>query len=257
MKTIAIIPCRYQSSRFEGKPLALIGEKPMMWHVYQQAISAKSITEAWIATDNAQIESVCRELGLNVLMTSAEHATGTDRVAECAKNIEADIYVNIQGDEPFILPESIDAVALALAESRIPDLAATNGCSFIADEAELTDQCVVKALFSASNLALAYSRLPIPMSYRAPACYYRQLGLYAFHRHALEYFANTPQGPVERSESVEMYRLVEHGLKVLMVEVAESGIAVDTPADLYRARLQFGDFSCSHFEPSENLKSRQ
>jgi 3-deoxy-manno-octulosonate cytidylyltransferase (CMP-KDO synthetase) len=239
MKIVAIIPCRYQSSRFEGKPLALIGEKPMMWHVYKQAIAATAIDEAWIATDSDQIESACRELGLNVLMTSPEHLTGTDRVAECAKRIEADIFVNIQGDEPFVLPESIDAVALALEESAIPNLAATNGCSLIADEADLNDDCVVKTIFSTSRLAMAYSRLPIPLEFRNPSKYYRQLGLYAFHRDSLEHFARTPQGPVEKAESVEMYRFIEHDLKVLMIEVAESGIAVDTPADLYRARLHF------------------
>jgi 3-deoxy-manno-octulosonate cytidylyltransferase (CMP-KDO synthetase) len=172
-------------------------------------------------------------------MTSDRHLTGTDRVAECARKLDADVIVNVQGDEPFILPESIDAVTNALLQSPGEGLAATNGYGVIETEEDANDQGVVKVIFSASGLALAYSRLPIPLAFRKPAARYRQLGLYAFHRHALEFFAATPQGPLEASESVEMYRFVEHDLPVLMVGVEESGIAVDTPADLFKARQHY------------------
>ncbi len=236
MKIAAVIPCRFQSSRFEGKPLALIGGKPMMWHVYQQVAKAASIEVAYIATDNADIGKACDELGMRWIMTSDDHLTGTDRVAECARKLEADVIVNVQGDEPFILPESIDAVAKALLESAISGLAASNGYSVIASEEEVNDQGVVKVILSTSGLALAYSRLPIPLAFRKKASHYRQLGLYAFHKEALMHFASTSQGPVEAAESVEMYRFIEHDRPVLMVEVDESGVAVDTPADLYRAR---------------------
>lgn len=239
MKTAAVIPCRYQSSRFEGKPLALIGGKPMMWHVYQQACKASSIGEVHIATDDERIVAACREHGLNHLMTGTHHLTGTDRVAECARLLNVDVIVNVQGDEPFILSESIDAVTRKLLESPIPNLAATNGCSLIEVDEDLNDRSVVKVIRSASGLALAYSRLPIPLDFRNPCLRFRQLGLYAFHAAALEFFANTPQGSIESSESVEMYRFVEHDRPVLMVEVEESGIAVDTPADLYKARQHF------------------
>jgi 3-deoxy-manno-octulosonate cytidylyltransferase (CMP-KDO synthetase) len=239
MKTAAVIPCRYQSSRFEGKPLATIGDKPMMWHVYQQACKARSIDEVHIATDDERIATVCHDLDLNCLMTASTHLTGTDRVAECARLLDADVIVNVQGDEPFILPESIDAVTMALIRSNMPDLSVTNGYSLIEDPEDVTDPCVVKVLFSARHLALAYSRLPIPLAFRQPHPHYRQLGLYAFHRRALEFFAATPQGPIEASESVELYRFVEHDFPVLMIEVSESGIAVDTPADLYEARLHY------------------
>lgn len=127
MKTAAVIPCRFQSSRFEGKPLATIGGKPMMWHVYQQVTKAASIEVAYIATDNADIGKACDELGMKWIMTSDQHLTGTDRVAECARKLDVDVIVNVQGDEPFILPESIDAVTKALLESTISGLAATNG----------------------------------------------------------------------------------------------------------------------------------
>jgi 3-deoxy-manno-octulosonate cytidylyltransferase (CMP-KDO synthetase) len=236
MKTAAVIPCRFQSSRFEGKPLATIGGKPMMWHVYQQVTKAASIEVAYVATDNADIGKACDELGMKWIMTSGQHLTGTDRVAECARKLDVDVIVNVQGDEPFILPESIDAVTNALLQSPIQGLAATNGYGVIDTQEDLNDPGVVKVIFSASNLALAYSRLPIPLAFRKDASYYRQLGLYAFHKDALEFFAATKQGPIEESESVEMYRFVEHDKPVLMVKVEESGVAVDTPADLYKAR---------------------
>lgn len=142
-------------------------------------------------------------------------------------------------DEPFILPESINAVTKSLLESKISGLAATNGYGVIESEEDVMDQGVVKVVFSSSHLALAYSRLPIPLSFRKPSAHYRQLGLYAFHRDALEFFAHTQQGPIEESESVEMYRFIEQDKPVLMVNVEESGIAVDTPADLFKARQHF------------------
>jgi 3-deoxy-manno-octulosonate cytidylyltransferase (CMP-KDO synthetase) len=236
MKISAVIPCRFQSSRFEGKPLATIGDKPMMWHVYQQVLKTTMIGDVYIATDSTEIGAACDELGMRWMMTSEDHLTGTDRVAECASRLDADLIVNVQGDEPFILPESIDAVTKALLESKTPGLAASNGYALIDSVEDANDTGVVKVILSSSSLALAYSRLPIPLAFRKKAPFYRQLGLYAFHRNALEFFASTKQGPVEAAESVEMYRFVEHDRPVLMVSVEESGIAVDTPADLYKAR---------------------
>jgi 3-deoxy-manno-octulosonate cytidylyltransferase (CMP-KDO synthetase) len=240
MKTAAVIPCRFQSSRFEGKPLETIGGKPMMWHVYQQVSKATLIDLAYIATDSEKIGAACDELGMKWIMTSDQHLTGTDRVAECARNLDVDVIVNVQGDEPFIQPESIDAVTRALLDSPVKGLAAANGYELIHTSEEVEDPSVVKVVFSISGLALAYSRLPIPLAFRKEASYYRQLGLYAFHKDALEFFGATKQGPVEEAESVEMYRFIEHDKPVLMVQVAESGVAVDTPADLYKAR-QFYD----------------
>lgn len=239
MKAIAVIPCRYLSTRFEGKPLALIGDKPMLWHVYQQASKVASISEVYIATDDERIADACKSLGLKFIMTSSEHLTGTDRVAECARALDADVIVNVQGDEPFIEPESIEAVTKALLDSKVPNLAASNAYTPISEPEEVNDRSVVKALFSKSGLAMAYSRLPVPLSFKNPGSHYRQLGLYAFRRDALEFFASTPQGPLEGAESVEMYRFIEHDRPVLMVEVVESGIAVDTPSDLEKARLHY------------------
>lgn len=243
MKIAAVIPCRFQSSRFEGKPLALIGDKPMMWHVYQQVVKASSIDAIYIATDDIRIQSACENLGLSCMLTSPAHQTGTDRVAECASRLNADILVNVQGDEPFILPESIDEVVSSLLKSKVKNLAASNGFSSISSQDEIVNKNTVKVIFSSSNLALAYSRESIPCNFRNSAQIYRQLGLYAFYRESLEFYSSCKQGPIELAESVEMYRFVENDKAVLMVNVGDSGISVDTPADLFEARKYFKKIS--------------
>jgi 3-deoxy-manno-octulosonate cytidylyltransferase (CMP-KDO synthetase) len=236
MKTAAVIPCRLLSTRFERKPLATIGGKPMMWHVYQQASKASSIDVTYIATDSLEIGKVCDDLNMKWIMTSNAHLTGTDRVAECARMLDADVIVNIQGDEPFIRPESVNTITKALLETTINDLAVVNGYSVIDSKDAIYNPNVVKVIFSASNHALAYSRLPIPLEFKKDATYYRQLGVYAFYKDTLDFFAATKQGPIEQSESIEMYRFIEHGKTILMVPIDESGISVDTITDLYNAR---------------------
>lgn len=210
-----------------------------MWHVHRRAAEASCIDEVHIATESHEIADVCREFSISCLMTSDKHLTGTDRVAECANALDADIIVNVQGDEPFIQPASIDKVTRALIDSDDPGLAATNGFERIEGEEEVHDQSAVKVVFSVSGNALAFSRLPIPASFRSSGSHFRQLGLYAFRRKSLEFFSRTGQGPVEMAESVEMYRFIEHDKVVRMIEVERSGIAVDTPADLYQARLHY------------------
>ncbi len=237
---IGIIPCRYQSTRFPGKPLADIGDKPMMWHVYQQAQQASELEDVYIATDDFRIEATCKQLDIKVLMTGKAHQTGTDRVAECARILDAEAVVNIQGDEPFIDPESINKVARALKQAD-STVFATNGYSRIEDPAAVASPNVVKVVLSVTGLALAYSRAPIPYPLRKEPVYLRQLGLYAFRRDALEAFTSRAQGPLEQVESVEMLRFVEYGNAVQMVEVTESGIAVDTPEDLRLANQYYED----------------
>ena len=136
MKTIGIIPCRYQSSRFPGKPLALINDKPMMWHVYQRALESGALDEVYIATDDERIIEVANEYSLNVVMTSDKHETGIDRVAEVAGQLQEGYYVNIQGDEPFIKPEAIKLVARAIIDCDNPVVLATNANTPIQEVSE-------------------------------------------------------------------------------------------------------------------------
>lgn len=236
MKVLGVIPCRFGATRFPGKPLADIHGKPMMWHVYQQARKARLLDEVTIATDDTRIENVCHDLGLSVVMTGTHHPTGTDRVAECATKLEAEFYVNIQGDEPMIEPDAIDIVTRAIVESD-GDTLASNAFNDIADPTSVIDTNVVKVIMEMSGAALAYSRSPIPFPSGSAVSYHRQLGLYAFRRTGLETFSALERGPVEQAEGVEMLRFLEHGHRVQMARVAnDDAIPVDTPESLSRVR---------------------
>lgn len=236
MKIVGIIPCRYGSFRFPGKPLADIWGKPMMWHVYQQARKCRRLDAVYIATDDARIEKACRDFSLNVLMTRNDHATGTDRVAECAERLEGDVFVNVQGDEPMIEPDAIGTVVDAIVECRDVRTVASNAFTPFVHTTDVIDANNVKAVMATDSSALYYSRQPIPYPKGGPARYFRQLGLYAFRRDGLEIFAKLRPGPVENAEGVEMLRFLEHGYRVQMVEVKDDSVPVDTPADLERVR---------------------
>jgi 3-deoxy-manno-octulosonate cytidylyltransferase (CMP-KDO synthetase) len=237
MSVIAIIPCRYGAVRFPGKSLADIHGKPMMWHVYQQTKKVNSIDRVVIATDDERIERAGRDLGLETIMTRGDHFTGTDRVAECAGRLDADILVNVQGDEPMIDPDAIARVVQAIVDCDDPNVQASNGFNEIADPTDAVDSNVVKVITATNGNALAYSRLPVPYPRGLAVTFKRQLGLYAFRKSGLELFSKTAPGPLERAEGVEMLRFVEHGYAVRMVQVAnDDAISVDTPADLERVR---------------------
>lgn len=237
MTTVGIIPCRFGAVRFPGKPLAEISGKPMMWHVYQRALESGVLDEVHIATDDDRIFAAARDLGLNVLMTSDRHATGSDRVAECASLVAGDVYVNIQGDEPMIDPGAIAAVVTALSEDTRETTVVSNAFAYFEDAGDVVDTNNVKVTLRADGTALAYSRQPIPYPKSAAVRYRRQLGLYAFTRRGLELFAGLEPGPVEQAEGIEMLRFLEYGYDVRMVEVVDRSIPVDTLADLERVRL--------------------
>ena len=239
MKVIGIIPCRYQSSRFPGKPLALINGKPMMWHVYQRALESNVLDKVYIATDNERIVEVANEYSLNTVMTSDKHETGTDRVAEAASQIQADYYVNIQGDEPFINPEAIKLVIQAIIGCDDPLVQAANAYTSISDVSDVVDTNNVKVIMDVNQQALAYSRHPIPFPKANIAKYDKQLGLYAFKQSGLQVFSENSPANLEKIEGVEMYRLLEHGYNIQMVKTNDTSISVDTPSDLKRVQKKF------------------
>jgi 3-deoxy-manno-octulosonate cytidylyltransferase (CMP-KDO synthetase) len=230
---IAVIPCRWGASRFPGKPLAQLGDKPLLWHVHQRCLEAKRLDGVVVATDDERIEAACQELGIECVRTG-EHLTGTDRVAECAERLPAGAYINVQGDEPFISPVAIDAVSEAL-EHLVPGTLAVNAYTELDDVGAVLDHNVVKVVVDAESNALLFSRQPIPYPRGDRPKYLRQLGLYGFTGTALSLFRHLPQGPLERTEGVEMLRFVEHGHGVRMLRVIDDGLAVDTPEDLARA----------------------
>ena len=237
MKAIGIIPCRYQSSRFPGKPLALIGNKPMMWYVYQRAIESNILDEVYIATDDKRIQEVAKQYTLNVVMTGTKHLTGTDRVAEVSEQISADYYVNIQGDEPFIDPQAIKATTQAIIDCDDALVQATNAYTPINIISDVIDTNTVKVIMDVHHNALSYSRQPIPYPKSNIANYHKQLGLYAFKKSGLQIFSENNAQYLEKTEGVEMYRLLEYGYRIKMIATADASISIDTPNDLKRAQL--------------------
>src|SRR5262249_52499052 len=234
---------RYGAVRFPGKPIALIRGKPMVWHVYRQALKARSLHEVLVATDDERISGVCADFDIPTVMTRSDHSTGTDRLPECIAAIDANFYVNVQGDEPMIAPEAIDLVAQAITRIDDPAVLASNGYNRIRDPDDLFNPGAVEVTLTPDSMALAYSREPIANCKRGAMEYYRQLGLYAFRKRGLEVFATLRPGPIERVLRVEMLRFLEHGYRVAMVRVPDdNAIPVDTPTDLEKvSRMLAGE----------------
>lgn len=235
MKIIGVIPARYKSSRFPGKPLADICGKPLIWWVYQNAIKVSEFKEVYVATDDERIKSECNKLSLHVIMTAEKHPTGSDRISEVAQKIHADLYVNIQGDEPLVQPDMIKRAITPFYNNK--NIEVTNLMTEIRDMADLSDSTVPKVVVNSKNEAVFLSRLPIPYpKSRTNIRYYKQVCVYAFTPGALEKFAKLERGPAERAEDIELLRFIENRILVQMVEVEQDTIAVDTPSDLEMVR---------------------
>lgn len=241
MTTLIVIPARWRSSRFPGKPLAELGGKTVLERVFDQCCKAVDPEYIRIATDEQRIADVAEAFGAYVTMTSPDCLTGTDRVAEVASGIGADWYVNVQGDEPFVLPESILAV-IKRAESADGSVAAINAMSPIESESGFRSSTVPKVVCDLNQRLLYISRGAIPTGKDlAFSSAFRQVGLYAFRPEALSAFAaQGEKTPLEAVEDIEILRLLELGFTVEMVEVGEGGLAIDTPEDLERARALIG-----------------
>ncbi len=231
MKIVGVIPARYKSTRFEGKPLAIIHSKPMIYWVYQQVKKVAKLDEVYVATEDQRIVDVCAQYDIACVLTADTHKTGTDRLGEVARKIEADFYVNIQGDEPMIEPETVEAVIDSIFAH--PDYEVFNTMTPIRDEAEITSNSCVKVVANKNHEVIYFSRSPIPYPKNGQKIqYYRHLGLYGFKRNALMFFANTERGPVESIEDVEMMRYLENNIKIYITEVDSRTIAVDHQEDI-------------------------
>ena len=231
MKIIGVIPARYQSSRFPGKPLAQILGKPMIAYVYERAAQVKAIDELLVATDSDEIFTACGKLGIPVAMTRDTHATGTDRLGEIAEKTDADFYVNIQGDEPLIEPSVISSIVeYKLAH---PEVSVINTMTRVKPDTDINDRSVVKAAAAENGDLLYLSRAPIPCSKRGEAVdYMRHLGLYGLSREALLFYANADRGYLESIEDVEMLRFLENGYRIKILPVESKSIGVDNPEDI-------------------------
>jgi 3-deoxy-manno-octulosonate cytidylyltransferase (CMP-KDO synthetase) len=231
-----VIPARWQSSRFPGKPLADLGGTPVLVHVWKRCRLAMDDDRIIVATDDDRIADVMNAVGARVAMTSSTCLTGTDRVAEVARTFSADWYVNVQGDEPFVDPQAIVAMMNA-ADKATADIAAINAMSPIILESDFRSSTVPKVVCDVRKRLLYVSRAAIAtdksLAFRTA---HRQIGLYAFRQSVLEAFA--AQGskmPLEEIEDIEILRLVELGYTIQMIEVDSPGPAIDTPEDLERA----------------------
>ena len=233
---IAIIPARYQSSRLPGKALADIGGRPMIEHVYRRASAASSVSSVLVATDDERILEVVRAFGGVACLTSPDHPSGTDRLAEVAAALASEIVVNVQGDEPLIEPSMIDeAVEPLLAD---PMVVMSTLRKRIDDESELRNPNVTKVVVDREGYALYFSRAPIPFARadRPAARAWRHVGLYVYRRDCLLQLAALPPSELEQSEALEQLRALEHGIRILAVETQHDSIGVDTPEDLERVR---------------------
>ncbi|MBE3144233.1 MAG: 3-deoxy-manno-octulosonate cytidylyltransferase [Planctomycetes bacterium] len=237
MKIIGILPARYGSSRLEGKPLKDICGKPMIQYVYAAAQKARLLTQVVVATDDQRIVDAVEKFGGQACLTSANHKTGTDRIAEVARNMEADTVVNIQGDEPLLDPRQIDEVIQPMIDDRT--LKACTLCRPIQSKADLKNPNVVKVVFDLHGNALYFSRSLIPYPRKAQGHRaYEHIGIYVYSKDFLLQYVQTPQTPLEISESLEQLRILENGvrLKVVVTQYEYTGLSVDTAEDLEAVR---------------------
>ena len=241
-KIVGIIPARYDSTRFPGKPLALIAGKTMIERVYEQAKKSSSLKRVVVATDDNRIAETVRSFGGDVILTRTDHPSGTDRCAEAVSKLDEhfDAVINIQGDEPFIQPGQIDLLAGALAEENV-DIATL--VKIIRSHDELINENIPKVVIASNGDALYFSRQPIPFMknfktehWLPQHNYFKHIGIYGYQASILPRLTQLQQGVLEKIESLEQLRWLEHGFKIRTRITEFETIAVDTPEDLQRAQ---------------------
>ncbi len=233
MRAVGVIPARYASSRFPGKPLADLRGRPLVQHVYERARRSKTLARVVVATDDLRIRDAVVAFGGEVQLTGLHHPSGTDRVAEVAASLSCEIVVNIQGDEPLIEPPMIDeAVSPFFVES---DLIMGTVCRRLEKEEEWQSPHVVKVVRDRRGFALYFSRTPIPYArVQGRHSYYKHIGLYVYRREFLLTLASLAPTPLEETEQLEQLRALEYGYPIRVVETKYDSIGVDTPEDLER-----------------------
>jgi 3-deoxy-manno-octulosonate cytidylyltransferase (CMP-KDO synthetase) len=239
VQVVCIIPSRYESSRFPGKPLADLCGKPMIQHVYERVLKATSVTFAAVATDDERIFRGVKAFGGRAVMTSPRHRSGTDRIAEAVDQLEVGgdaIVVNIQGDQPLFEPSQVDEVVGPLRED--PSIPMSTLIYKIVRVEEITHPNAVKVVFDNRLFALYFSRATVPFvrDRDKRADYYKHHGIYAYRRAFLRTFTALPEGVLERLEALEQLRALEHGHRIRVVVTPHDSVEVDTPAELERVR---------------------
>lgn len=234
MRVVGVIPARYGATRLPGKPLKKIGEKTLIEHVWRQASKAKTIKQLLVATDDERVADEVKKFGGEVVMTPVACASGTDRIAKVIERIPCDVVVNIQGDEPFLLPRYLDKLVEPFHRDRHLQMATL---SAPLPEADAQNPNTVKVVCDQEGYALYFSRALIPYDRRQPENQQQvlarlHLGFYAYHRSFLLRFAQLKHTPLEKIEQLEQLRALEHGIRIKVVPVPKALLSVDTPEDL-------------------------
>lgn len=242
MKSIALIPARYEATRFPGKLMKMLGNKSVIRHAYENTVATLLFDEVIVVTDSSLIFNEIVENGGYAIMSHAEHASGGDRIAEAAKNIDVDVIVNVQGDEPFVKRAPLENLLQVFQKDPRHNIEVASLMHEIKDEALINDPNTVKVVVDKDQYALLFSRSVIPFKRDKTlrAVYYKHVGIYAYRKKALMNFTTWEATPLEVSEKLEQLRYLENGVKIKMAITNESPISIDTPEDLERARLLLG-----------------
>ena len=239
MKAIAMIPARYEASRFPGKLMQLLGDKTVIRRTYEAALHTELFDEVWVVTDSDQIASEINSIGGKVLRSKQAHESGTDRIAEVARDLEFDIIVNVQGDSPFIKKEPLRQLLQAFTD---PSVQVGSLMRPLTQAEDIQNPNVVKVVVNQRNDSIFFSRsvIPFPRDPQQAAPYYEHVGVYAFRKKTLFDFTSWSLTPLEKMEKLECLRLLEHGVPIRMVLTPEKGVEIDTPEDLEKARRLLG-----------------
>lgn len=237
MKTIAVIPARYNSTRFPGKLMEILGNKTVITTTYQNVVQTGLFDEVFVATDSEIIFDEISENGGKAVMTG-EHETGSDRIAEAVQNIDCDIVINIQGDEPFLKKEPLKQLIDVFSNDDTKEISLASLKIELKESKEIQNPNNVKVITDNNGFALYFSRSVIPFlrDQDFDVKYYKHIGVYAFRKEALLEFSKLPMLPLETSEKLEQLRYLEYGKRIKMIETDFIGVGIDTPEDLEKAK---------------------
>lgn len=237
MRFVGVIPARYAATRLPGKPLLQVGGRTLVHWVYLSALKSTRVDRVLVATDDERILRSVRSWDGNAVMTSDEHRSGTERVAEVAQAVEADVFINLQCDEPALPPTTIDRVCACFDGD--PGVQVATACVPIHDPGEALDPNVVKVVTNSEGRALYFSRAPIPFAREGQAPYFKHLGIYGYRRRVLLNLSRLRRSPLEEIEKLEQLRFLENRISIQVATVEEDSVGIDTREDLERVRPFF------------------
>jgi len=234
MKIGAFIPARYAATRFPAKLMQTLGDKTVIRHTYDNTLATGLFDAVYVVTDSEIIFNEITQYGGNAIMSKRSHESGSDRIAEAVQDLDIDIVVNVQGDEPFVKREPLEKVIAVFSDAKVQ---VASLMQVLTDTTLIQDPNYVKVAVDKNNNALFFSRsvIPYPRSTESPVTYYEHIGVYAFQKQALLNFTNWPMSPLEAAEKIECLRYLENGVSIKMVVTEYMGVEIDTPADLIKA----------------------